>query len=73
MTSPKLQRHPFIQFLQTELAVPEESIAMALKYADAETNPLHMILWQYGLVTVEQLGQIFDWLLDHAHVAQIFD
>jgi hypothetical protein len=25
-------------------------------------NLLPMILWQYGLVTLEQLDRIFDWL-----------
>jgi hypothetical protein len=25
-------------------------------------SPLPMILWQYGLVTLEQLDRIYDWL-----------
>jgi hypothetical protein len=52
----------FIQFLQTELAVSDEAIAVALKHPEQDIAPLHMILWQYGLVSIEQLSHIFDWL-----------
>lgn len=62
--------HQLIQFLQNELAVSEEAIALAIKHSElkhAETAaPLHMVLWQYGLVSLEQLGRIFDWLSDQA-------
>ncbi|MCZ0902074.1 DUF2949 domain-containing protein, partial [Microcoleus sp. HI-ES] len=29
---------------------------------DKDPNSLPMVLWQYGLVTLEQLDKIFDWL-----------
>jgi hypothetical protein len=51
-----------INFLQKELAVSATSIAMALRLCEQDPGPLHMILWQYGLVSLEQLEQIFDWL-----------
>ncbi len=51
-----------IQFLQQELALPPLSIAMALRYSEQERGPLPMILWQYGLVSIDQLEKIFDWL-----------
>jgi hypothetical protein len=35
---------------------------MALRHCEQDPGPLHMILWQYGLVSLEQLEQIFDWL-----------
>lgn len=63
----KGRHHQFIQFLQHELAVPPDAIAVALKQADAEVSPLHMILWQYGLVSIEQLGRIFDWLSEQPY------
>lgn len=60
----------FIRFLQDDLSLSPASIAMAeranqgsekqQKYIDA--SPLSMTLWQYGLVTLEQLDKIFDWL-----------
>ncbi len=60
----------FIRFLQEELSVSPASIAMAEKAQDTsnekqryrDPNPLSMTLLQYGLVTLEQLDKIFDWL-----------
>lgn len=52
----------FINFLQDELAISEEAIAVALRHLEQKAGPLHMILWLYGLVSIEQLQQIFDWL-----------
>ncbi|WP_448598963.1 DUF2949 domain-containing protein [Thermoleptolyngbya sp.] len=51
-----------IQFLREELSVPDASIAIAQKHLEHDQGPLPMILWQYGLVTLEQLDRIYDWL-----------
>ncbi len=52
----------FIVFLQDELALSIGDIAVALRKYELENAPLPMLLWQYGLVSIEQLEQIFDWL-----------
>ena len=51
-----------IRFLEEDLAISTSSIAIALRHLENDPGPLPMILWQYGLVTIEQLEQIFDWL-----------
>ncbi len=51
-----------IRFLQEELAISSSSLAIALRHIEQDPGPLPMILWQYGLVTLEQLDQIYDWL-----------
>jgi len=51
-----------IDFLEKELALSETSIAIALRHSEQDPGPLPMILWQYGLVSLEELEQIFDWL-----------
>ena len=51
-----------IRFLQEELAIPPESIDFVLRQEESLPNLLPMILWQYGLVTLEQLDQILNWL-----------
>ncbi len=51
-----------IHFLQEELAISAPSIAMAMRRSEQESGPLPMVLWQYGLVSLEQLNRIFDWL-----------
>lgn len=59
----------FIRFLKEELAISQASIAVAERASINErpqttpdTSSLPMILWQYGLVSLEQLDKIFDWL-----------
>lgn len=51
-----------IDFLQEELSLSATSIAVALRHSEQDPGPLPMILWQYGLVSIEELEQIFDWL-----------
>lgn len=51
-----------IRFLREELSIPAAAIALALKQPQHESNLLPMVLWQYGLITLEQLDRIFDWL-----------
>lgn len=52
----------FISFLQEDLAISTASIGVALRHREQDPGPLPMILWQYGLVSIEQLEQIYDWL-----------
>ncbi|MBW4440072.1 MAG: DUF2949 domain-containing protein [Plectolyngbya sp. WJT66-NPBG17] len=56
------KRSRLIQFLREELALPTSAIDLAIKHSQTELAPLPMVLWQYGLVTLNQLDQIFDWL-----------
>ncbi len=51
-----------IRFLQDELAISAASIAIAVRHSEHDPGPLPMILWQYGLITLDQLDQIYDWL-----------
>ncbi|MDF0553697.1 DUF2949 domain-containing protein [Kamptonema sp. UHCC 0994] len=58
-----------ISFLQEDLAISPASIAVAERAGGnhcrnhkQDPSSLPMILWQYGLVTLEQLDKIFDWL-----------
>jgi len=53
----------FISFLQEDLAISKDGIELALRNLQ-QNSPvlLPMILWQYGLIDLSQLEQIFDWL-----------
>ncbi|HEY9650254.1 MAG TPA: DUF2949 domain-containing protein [Coleofasciculaceae cyanobacterium] len=50
-----------INFLQEKLTISKSSIAVALRRRQQDSEPLPIILWQYGLVSIEQLERIFDW------------
>jgi len=52
----------FIKFLRDELALPAAAIAIAQRHCEADPGPLPMVLWHYGLITMDQLEQILDWM-----------
>jgi Protein of unknown function (DUF2949) len=56
------QQHKLIDFLQRDLAIPADAIALALRQVGESPNLLPMVLWQYGLVSLDQLNRIYDWL-----------
>lgn len=41
--------------------MPQESLSMVQKTVENNIELVPMILWQYGLVTLEELDRIFDW------------
>ncbi|MGH1396152.1 MAG: DUF2949 domain-containing protein [Trichormus sp.] len=51
-----------LAFLHNELELSHKDIAIALKHREFDHAPLPMLLWQYGLVNLEQLDKILDWL-----------
>lgn len=51
-----------LEFLQNDLEVSTASLNVALKQWEQDPGPLPIVLWQYGLVTLDQLGQIYDWM-----------
>lgn len=53
---------PLIRYLKEELALPEDSIELALRHCEQERGTLPMVLWRYGFVSIDQLNQIFDWM-----------
>ena len=51
-----------IQFLKDELAMSPGSLAIAEKASEQNLGPIPRVLWQYGLITIEELDRIYDWL-----------
>lgn len=57
------QKHnQLIRFLEEELALPADSINLALRHPQPNLALLPIVLWQYGLVTTHELERIWDWL-----------
>jgi hypothetical protein len=52
----------FIKFLKEELALSNDSIKIVQRSVEEHPAPIPMILWQYGLVTLDELDRIYDWL-----------
>jgi len=55
-----------IDFLQTELAIAPGELAIAQRKAAQLAGPLHMVLWQLGLITLGQLEQVLQWMEFHS-------
>ncbi|OWY64810.1 DUF2949 domain-containing protein [cyanobacterium TDX16] len=55
-------KEQLLDFLQEQLAISPKAIAMVLRLNEQNPGPLPMLLWQYGLISLEQLEQIFDWM-----------
>jgi Protein of unknown function (DUF2949) len=52
----------FVDFLHQELSISQASIDLGIKLAQPHHGSFPMILWQYGLVSLEQFDRIYDWL-----------
>jgi hypothetical protein len=53
-----------LRFLRHQLGLSESALALGLKQAELEQAPLPAVLWRYGLLSLEQLAQVFDWQED---------
>lgn len=64
-SQPTLQQR-LVKFLEHDLSIPTSAINMGLRQQEQSAplpdNLLPMVLWQYGLITIEQLDQVFDWM-----------
>ncbi len=58
----KFQNTELGQFLHHELAISTSELILVIQKAKKLRAPLPMVLWQYGLITLEQLQRLFDWL-----------
>jgi Protein of unknown function (DUF2949) len=50
-----------IEFLQQELSISAKEIDVVLRRQEPLTTHMPILLWQYGLITIQQLEKIFDW------------
>jgi len=52
----------FLNSMSPLQALSIDQINLALRNVQETPNQLPMILWQYGLINLEELDKIFDWL-----------
>ncbi|WP_404783169.1 DUF2949 domain-containing protein [Altericista sp. CCNU0014] len=57
-----LNRSRFIEYLQQELGISDTEIALVNRAHEPSVTELPILLWNHGLVDLEKLGQIFDWI-----------
>ena len=51
-----------IIFLLDEIGLDESSIELALKLSIRNKSPLPILLWSYGMLTIEELDKLYSFL-----------
>ena len=52
----------FREFLQQEIALSSKDLSVVFNNQCQPSDPIPMLLWQYGLISSNQLQLIWDWL-----------
>ena len=50
-----------VSYLRRELGLSENALELGVKQARLEQAPLPVILWRFGLISLEQLDQVLAW------------
>ncbi len=51
-----------IIFLFDEIGLEESSIELAIKLSKKNKTPLPILLWSYGMLTIEELDKLYSFL-----------
>ena len=51
-----------IIYLFNELGLDESSIELGLKLSKKNNTPLPILLWSYGMLTIEELDKLYSFL-----------
>ena len=51
-----------ISFLVDEIGLKESSIELGIKLSIKNNTPLPILLWRYGIITIEELDQMYTFL-----------
>ncbi|MEB3169239.1 MAG: DUF2949 domain-containing protein [Synechococcaceae cyanobacterium] len=50
-----------LRYLRAELGLSDNALQLGLKQSDLEQAPLPVVLWRFGLISLEQLDQVLSW------------
>jgi Protein of unknown function (DUF2949) len=51
-----------IQYLQQDLGLSEAALALVTRQRQPTVTELPIVLWNHGLISLEQLSSIWDWM-----------
>ena len=51
-----------ISFLTEKIGLEESSIELGLKLSTKDNTPLPVLLWSYGMLTIEELDELYTFL-----------
>lgn len=50
-----------LRLLRHQLGLSESAVALGVRQADLEQAPLPVVLWRFGLISLEQFDQLLSW------------
>jgi len=50
-----------LRYLRQELALSDNALQLGLKQSEQEQAPLPVVLWRFGLISLEQFDQVLCW------------
>ena len=50
-----------LRYLRQDLALSDNALQLGLKQSEQEQAPLPVVLWRFGLISLEQLDQVLSW------------
>ena len=53
-----------IIYLSDELGLEESSIELGIKLSIKNNTPLPILLWSYGMLTIEELDKLYSFLFE---------
>lgn len=61
-TSPQPEpQAALLRYLRQELALSDNALQLGLKQSEQEQAPLPVVLWRFGLISLEQFDQVLCW------------
>ena len=51
-----------IDFLKNEIGLNDQTIELGFKLSQRNNTPLPISLWSYGIITIEELDQLYTFL-----------
>ena len=53
-----------LSFLIDEIGLEESSIELGLKLSIKNNTPLPILLWNYGIITIEEMDKLYTFLFE---------
>jgi hypothetical protein len=50
-----------LRYLRSSIGLGDSALALGLRQSQQEQAPLAVVLWRFGLISLEQLDQVLAW------------
>ena len=54
-----------LDFLRLKIGLSNKALNLGIRQAQLEQAPLAIVLWSFGLLTLDQYQKVLDWQNDH--------